>query len=46
MRQSDAMPKSQAETERLYKFVRFLISQWFSAEAEWYLAEKNIHIAV
>ena len=46
MRQSDALPKSQAETERLYKFVRVLISQWFSAEAEWYLAEKNIHIAV
>ncbi len=46
MRQSDALPKSQVETERLYKFVRVLISQWFSAEAEWYLAEKNIHIAV
>lgn len=46
MRQSDALPKCQTETERLYKFVRVIISQWFSAEAEWYLAEENIHIAV
>ena len=46
MRQSDALPKSQADTERLYRFVRTLISQWFSAESERYLIEKNIHISV
>jgi hypothetical protein len=45
MRHSDSLPKSQTDTERLYRFVRVLISQWFNAEEEWYL-DKNIHIAV
>ena len=44
MRQSDSLPKSQADAQRLYKFVRVIISKWFSAEADWYL-ENNIHIA-
>lgn len=45
MRHSDTLPKSQTDTERLYRFVRLLISQWFNAEEEWFL-DKNIHITV
>lgn len=45
MRQSDTLPKSSSDTERLYKFVRVLISQWFNAEEERFL-EENIHITV
>ena len=45
MRHSDTLPKSQTDTERLYKFVRVLMSQWFNAEEEWFL-DKNIHITV
>tara|TARA_Y100000389_G_scaffold201023_1_gene242745 strand:- start:1183 stop:2106 length:924 start_codon:yes stop_codon:yes gene_type:complete len=45
MRQSDALPKTPFDTQLLYKFVRLLISNWFSAEEELYL-ENNIHITV
>lgn len=46
MRASDAMPRTTADTERLYAFVRKLIqSDWFDTATGMYL-EKNIHISV
>ena len=46
MRQSDSLPRSNADTERLYKFVRVLISEWFGVKEGRYLVDKNIHISV
>lgn len=46
MRQSgDSLPKSQNDTQRLYRVVRATISSWFNGECQNYL-EKNIHVAV
>ena len=46
MRTTDAMPRTTADTERLYAFVRKLLkTDWFDASARMYL-EKHIHITV
>lgn len=45
MRQSDSLPKSQGDMEKLYSFVRHIIDRWFSVNDRAYLNE-HIHIAV
>ena len=46
MRASDALPRTTADTERLYSFVRKIIqSDWFDTSTGMYL-EKHIHITV
>jgi hypothetical protein len=44
MRQSDTLPKSQNDTQRLYKFVEALVKSWFDGEERGYLSQ-HIHIA-
>lgn len=44
MRQSDTLPKSQADTQRLYGFVDKLLKSWFDGQERDYLF-KNVHIA-
>lgn len=43
MRQSDNLPKSQADTQRLYGFVERLVKSWFDAQEKDYLL-KHCHI--
>lgn len=45
MRQSDTLPKSQADTQRLYGFVDKLLKSWFDGQERNYLFQ-NVHIAV
>lgn len=45
MRNSDAMPRTQQDTQKLYSFVRSCLSLWCDRETNIYL-EKNIHISV
>ena len=44
MRQSDTLPKSQADTQRLYGFVDKLLKSWFDGQERNYLFQ-NVHIA-
>lgn len=44
MRQSDTLPKSQADTQRLYGFVEKLLKSWFDDQEKDYLFQ-NVHIA-
>lgn len=44
MRQSDSLPKSQTDSQRLYRFVEALLRSWFAGEERDYLL-KNVHIA-
>ena len=44
MRQSDALPKSHTDTQRLYKFVEVLLRSWFVGQEQDYLFQ-NVHIA-
>ncbi len=44
MRQSDTLPKSQNDTQRLYRFVEALVKTWFDGEERGYLSQ-HIHIA-
>jgi hypothetical protein len=44
MRQSDTLPKSQADTQRLYGFVEKLLKSWFDVQEKDYLFQ-NVHIA-
>lgn len=46
MRPSDYLPKSTAETERLYAFVKALLRKWFDDIKTCQYLEKNIHISV
>lgn len=46
MRPSDYLPKSTAESERLYAFVRTLINRWFADSSVKQYLENNIHISV
>jgi len=44
MRQSDTLPKSQTDSQRLYRFVEVLVKSWFDGEERGFLSQ-NIHIA-
>jgi len=44
MRQSDILPKSQIDMQRLYGFVNKLLNSWFEGEEKNYLF-RNVHIA-
>lgn len=44
MRQSDTLPKSQSDTQRLYVFVELLLKSWFDDQEKNYLFQ-HIHIA-
>ena len=44
MRQSDSLPKTQTDTQRLYGFVEALLKNWFNGEDRDYLL-KHVHIA-